>query len=61
MYFIMIYILFFIILVLTFIFYLKKKNEGFDIDINMFTREGQYTSDMFSSRDIPVNICSKII
>ncbi len=54
----MIYILIFIIfiiLIIEFFFYIKK--EGFD----MYTRAGQYRADMFSSRDIPTDFCSKII
>jgi hypothetical protein len=58
MYFIMIYILILIILIILIIalFHIKQK-ENFD----MYTRAGQYSADMFSSRDIPTNFCSKII
>ncbi len=38
------------------LFFIKEK-EGFD----MYPRYGQYSADMFSSRDIPRNFCSKII
>jgi hypothetical protein len=39
------------------VLFYKKKNENFD----MYTRAGQYSADMFSSRDIPTDFCSKII
>lgn len=60
----MIYINFVILAVILIIFFIIKyliyynnKRETFD----MYTRAGSYSADMFSSRDIPTNLCSKII
>ena len=50
----LIYILIFITIIF---YYYFKYIEGFDL----YTREGQYTASMFGSRDIPINLCSKII
>jgi hypothetical protein len=51
----MIYILFFIIAIILFYYYYTR--EGFDL----YPREGQYSADMFSSREIPIHLCSKIV
>jgi uncharacterized protein (UPF0333 family) len=56
------FLLILLILLIFIIFYLLYKhinynNESFD----MYTRAGTYRADMFSSRDIPTDFCSKII
>ncbi len=55
--------IFFILIIICVVLFVYQK-EGFDMYSELhstYPREGQYSADMFGSRDIPVNLCSKII